>query len=86
MILGKVISRVVSTAKLDALPHRQLLNVEPLEGFVSERTASGEPVRVIAIDTVSAGPGDLVLVLQEGYGRAAGDRHRGSLCPRRWSW
>ena len=61
MILGKVISRVVSTAKLDTLPHRQLLTVEPLEGF-ADRTP------FIAIDSVNAGPGDLVLVLQEGTG------------------
>ena len=59
MILGKVISRVVSSAKLRALAERQLLLVKP--GFLD-----GQPV--IAIDTVQAGPGDLVLVMQEGTG------------------
>jgi microcompartment protein CcmK/EutM len=61
MILGKVLSRVVATAKLDTLPHRQLLNVEPLEGF-------GDRTPIIAIDSVNAGPGDTVLILQEGTG------------------
>ena len=61
MILAKVIARVVSTAKSDRLPHRQLLEILPLVGF-------GDQIPLIAIDTVQAGPGDLVLVLQEGTG------------------
>lgn len=62
MILAKVVSRVVSTAKLEALPARQLLSVVPLPGY-------GDPsVPLIVIDTVQAGPGDTVLVLQEGTG------------------
>jgi microcompartment protein CcmK/EutM len=61
MILGKVLSRVISTAKLDTIPHRQLLNVEPLEGF-------GDRTPIVAIDSVQAGPGDVVLILQEGTG------------------
>lgn len=61
MILGKVLSRVVSTAKLDSIPKRPLLNVEPLDGF-------GDRTPVIVIDSVGAGPGDTVLVLQEGTG------------------
>ena len=61
MILAKVLSSVVSTAKLESLPHRQLLRVEPLEGF-------GDRTPLIAIDGVQAGPGDLVLVMQEGTG------------------
>lgn len=62
MILAKVISRVVSTAKSERLPHRPLLNVEPLKGF-------GYPhERLAVLDSVQAGPGDTVLVLQEGTG------------------
>ena len=61
MILAKVISRVVSTAKLDSLPARALLTVQPLPGF-------GDQAPLIAIDGVQAGPGDTVLVLQEGTG------------------
>lgn len=58
MILGKVVSRVVSTAKLDSLPKRQMLSVQPFSGF-------GEHP-IVAIDSVQAGPGDTVLVMQEG--------------------
>ena len=62
MILAKVVSRVVSTAKLDTLPARPLLNVVPLEGF-------GDPaVPIVAIDSVQAGPGDTVLLMAEGTG------------------
>ncbi len=62
MILAKVVNRVVSTAKLDSLPKRQLLEVSPLAGF-------GDPLQtIIAIDSVEAGPGDTVLVMQEGTG------------------
>jgi ethanolamine utilization protein EutN len=61
MILAKVVSRVVASARLESLPQRQLLSVVPLKGF-------GDPVELIAIDSVSAGPGDTVLVLQEGTG------------------
>jgi ethanolamine utilization protein EutN len=61
MLLAKVLSRVVSTAKLKTLPSRPYLSVELLPGF-------GEPTPLIAIDTVQAGPGDTVLVFQEGTG------------------
>ena len=62
MILGKVISRIVSTAKLESLPHKQLLSIQPLKGF------GPQDVRFVAIDAIEAGPGDCVLVLQEGTG------------------
>ncbi len=61
MILAKVLSRVVSSAKSESLPPRQLLSVQPLPGF-------GDPTPLIALDSVQAGPGDTVLVLQEGTG------------------
>ena len=61
MIIGKVGNRGVSNAKLESLPSRQLLEVVPEEGF-------GKPEPIIAIDTVQAGPGDRVLILQEGTG------------------
>jgi microcompartment protein CcmK/EutM len=62
MILAKVISRVVSSSKFPTLPARAMLSVEPLPGF-------GDPsVPLIALDSVGAGPGDHVLVLQEGTG------------------
>ena len=61
MILAKVLARVVSTAKHERLPARQLLSVQPLPGY-------GDPTPLIALDAVQAGPGDIVLVLQEGTG------------------
>jgi len=62
MLLAKVISRVVSTEKLETLPARPLLVIEPLPGFAPDATP------LIALDSVQAGPGDIVLVLQEGTG------------------
>ena len=61
MILAKVLERVVSSAKLESLPDRQLLSVQPLEGY-------GDRNQIIALDSVQAGPGDIVLVMQEGTG------------------
>lgn len=62
MILAKVLNRVVSAAKLSSLPPKQMLEVQALDGF-------GDPLQtIIALDSVSAGPGDIVLVLQEGTG------------------
>jgi len=62
MILGKVISRVVSSAKLENIPARQMLTVQVLDGFGDTKNP------LIALDSVQAGPGDLVLVMQEGTG------------------
>ena len=61
MILAKVVSRVVSTAKLNPLQGRTLLMVQPIH-------SSGHQDNIIAIDSVQAGPGDTVLVMQEGTG------------------
>ena len=58
MLLGNVVARVVATAKLEALPGRALLEVQ----------IEGQEAPIIAIDAMSAGPGDRVLVLQEGTG------------------
>ncbi len=62
MLLGKVLGPVVSTARLDTIPARQLLRVELDAEFGDPRNP------LVAIDSVSAGPGDRVLVLQEGTG------------------
>ncbi len=61
MILAKVVSRVVVTAKFESLPPRSLLTVEPLPGF-------GDPGPFVVLDSVQAGPGDTVLVMAEGTG------------------
>lgn len=61
MLLAKVLRRVVSSASLESLPDRALLEVEPLPGF-------GDALPVVAIDGVGAGPGETVLVMGEGSG------------------
>ncbi len=61
MIIGNVIGNVVSTMKHPILEGYKLLIVEPVtpEGKPSGSTA-------VALDTVQAGIGDTVLLLEEG--------------------
>lgn len=61
MILAKVTNRVVSSAKLDSLSGQHLLEVVP-----TPECGGGLPI--IALNGAQAGPGDLVLVMQEGTG------------------
>ena len=61
MITGKVIGNVVSTIKHEILEGRRLLVVKPVD---KDGKAGGKSV--IAIDTVQAGIGDTVLILDEG--------------------
>jgi microcompartment protein CcmK/EutM len=65
MFIARVIGEVVSTIKHPALMGRKLLVVEKL----SER---GEPTgdSQLAVDSVDAGEGDTVLVLDEGTSAA----------------
>ena len=65
MFLARVVGDVVATIKHPALEHRKLLLVQPLTG---EGTPSGRPA--IAVDTVDAGVGDHVLVVDEGNSAA----------------
>ena len=61
MTLAKVIGNVVSTIKLPVYEGFKILIVQPV-------SPSGEPTgkTLLALDTVQAGEGDVVLVLQEG--------------------
>ncbi len=75
MFVGRVVGNLTSTLKHDALRGRKLLWVERLEpaldAAVSDAAATGaaRPGKtVLAVDTVDAGPGDRVLVLDEGNG------------------
>jgi len=61
--IGKVVGSVVSTVKISHLEGRPLLLVEHLDGRGQE-TGTYD----IAVDTVQAGPGDTVLLLDEGNG------------------
>lgn len=62
MILGRVLGEVVATQKHPSHQGRKLLLVQPVNPDDSER---GETV--LALDSVDAGVGDRVLVVQEGY-------------------
>ena len=61
MILGKVIGNVVSTIKLPVYQGYKILIVQPVN---DEEEPQGESV--LALDTVQAGVGDTVLVIDEG--------------------
>lgn len=61
MRLGRVTGNVVATIKHAALQGRKLLMVQPIDPFGKD---IGEAV--VALDQVQAGPGDRVLLLEEG--------------------
>ncbi len=61
MILAKVIGQVVSTVKLKVFKGFKLLIVQPLD---SDEKPKGKSMLVV--DTVQAGIGDVVLVIDEG--------------------
>ena len=65
MMLGRVVGEVVATVKHEHLAGQKLLLVQPV-------TPAGEATGrvLIAVDQAQAGPGDHVLVLDEGNGAA----------------
>jgi microcompartment protein CcmK/EutM len=65
VIVGKVIGDVVATIKHPHLEQQKLLLVQPL-------AADGAPTGkvILAVDRAQSGPGDRVLVLDEGNGAA----------------
>lgn len=63
MYLGRVTGSVVATIKIDHLVGRRLLLVERLD-LAGDTTEQYD----IAVDETRAGPGDTVLVLDEGTG------------------
>jgi ethanolamine utilization protein EutN len=63
MYLGRVIGSVVATIKISHLAGRCLLMVDRLDADGMTTGAYD-----IAVDVVQAGPGDTVLVLDEGNG------------------
>jgi ethanolamine utilization protein EutN len=63
MYIGKVIGTVVATIKIDHLQDRKLLLVDQLD-LEGEETGYYD----IAVDVVQAGPGDTVMVIDEGNG------------------
>jgi microcompartment protein CcmK/EutM len=63
MYIGKVIGTVVSTIKISHLESRKLLLVNQLDLRGGETDDYD-----IAVDVVQAGPGDTVMVIDEGNG------------------
>jgi ethanolamine utilization protein EutN len=63
MYIGKVIGTVVATIKISHLESRKLLIVDQLD-LKGQETGYYD----IAVDVVQAGPGDTVLVIDEGNG------------------
>ena len=63
MYIGKVVGNVVSTVKISHLDGRKLLLVNQLD-LQGNETDDYD----IAVDVVQAGPGDTVLVIDEGNG------------------
>ena len=61
MKLGRVIGNVEGTIKHEAFQNTKLMVVQPLDEFLQPHGRTHP-----AIDTVGAGQGDLVLVVEEG--------------------
>jgi len=62
MILGRVVGNVVATQKNDRYEGARVLVVEPID---LEGARSG--AEFLALDAVDAGPGDVVIVVREGW-------------------
>lgn len=63
MLLGRVIGNVVATQKNARYAQARILLVQPIEPDGRARGAS-----LLALDSVDAGEGDVVLLVQEGWG------------------
>ncbi len=61
MRLARVIGNVVATCKVPGYKGHKLLIVQPVDEHGNDISES-----ILSMDTVNAGPGDLVLVEQEG--------------------
>ena len=62
MILGRVVGEVVATQKHPSHERRKLLLVQPVHPDDQPRGDA-----IVALDSVDAGVGDRVLVVQEGF-------------------
>ncbi|MBU1218428.1 EutN/CcmL family microcompartment protein [Myxococcota bacterium] len=60
MLLARVIGNVVSTRKSESMTGSKLLIVEPVD--YKEQKADGKPL--VAVDSVGAGVGEIVLIVQ----------------------
>ena len=62
MILARVLGNVVATQKNSRYCDARIMLVQPINPDGSSRGAS-----ILALDSVDAGAGDLVIVVQEGW-------------------
>jgi ethanolamine utilization protein EutN len=62
MIIARVVGNVVATQKNDRYEGARVLVVEPI-GLDGARSGA----EMLALDAVDAGPGDVVLVVREGW-------------------
>ena len=69
MIIGKVVGSVVSTRKCDNLVGSKLMIVEPIPSLKVEN-------RIVAVDKVGAGIGELVLIAQGSAARIGCDMEK----------
>lgn len=63
MLLGRVIGDVVATQKNPRYEGARILVVQPINPDGTPRSAT-----MLALDSVDAGEGDVVIVVQEGWG------------------
>ena len=84
MILARVLGNVVATQKNSRYGNARIMLVQPINPDGAPRGAS-----MLALDSVDAGEGDIVIVVQEGWSAStastgeAGAAHRaGRLGPR----
>lgn len=66
MILAKVTGNIVASHKYSDFDGAKILIVQPLD---LDNNPSGE--ELLAVDGVDAGPGDLVLLVQDGFAASA---------------
>ncbi|MFN0084100.1 MAG: EutN/CcmL family microcompartment protein [Blastocatellia bacterium] len=62
MILGRVLGNVVATQKNPRYEQARIMLVQPVNPDLTPRGAA-----MLALDSVDAGEGDLVLIVQEGW-------------------
>lgn len=72
MRLGKVIGNVVATRKEESLTGMKLLVIEEIDA----RTEEEKRDRLVAVDTLGAGNGDIVLWVRGGAARVISEAHR----------
>jgi ethanolamine utilization protein EutN len=74
MRLAKVIGTVVATRKEEALVGFKMLVIEEVDPQSEELNGN----RLIAVDTLGAGPGDIILWVRGGAARVISEQHRGA--------